>query len=143
VLERINFPRKKREAVLHAIRVHDVGAAPEDRTTLESKILYDADKIDTLGVVGVLRYIRHFCGKNPLTMCSMILMPGGRVLPFQRRGTWLSRTTGTSKTILHSSRRSWAARDGEVLTFQLTRMSTGRSSGPPSGRGEKGHSARF
>jgi uncharacterized protein len=60
VLERINFPQGKRAAVLHAIRVHDVVATPEGRTTLESKILYDADKIDTLGVVGVLRYIRHF-----------------------------------------------------------------------------------
>lgn len=66
VLERINFPEKKRETVLHAIRVHDVGAALEDRTTIESKILYDADKIDTLGVVGVLRYIRHFYGKKPI-----------------------------------------------------------------------------
>jgi HD superfamily phosphodiesterase len=66
VLERINFPHEKRNAVLHAIRVHDVGATPEDRTTLESKILYDADKIDTLGVVGVLRYIRHFYGKKPI-----------------------------------------------------------------------------
>jgi len=66
VLERINFPQEKRDAVLHTIRVHDVGATPEDRTTLESKILYDADKIDTLGVVGVLRYIRHFYGKKPI-----------------------------------------------------------------------------
>jgi hypothetical protein len=66
VLERIDFPREKRDAVLHAIRVHDVGAFPEDRTTLESKILYDADKMDTLGVVGVLRYIRHFYGKKPI-----------------------------------------------------------------------------
>jgi HD superfamily phosphodiesterase len=66
VLERIHFPQEKRDAVLHAIRVHDVSASPEDRTTLESKILYDADKIDTLGVVGVLRYIRHFYGKKPI-----------------------------------------------------------------------------
>lgn len=66
VLERINFPEEKRETVLHAIRVHDVSANPENRTTLESKILYDADKIDTLGVVGVLRYIRHFYGKKPI-----------------------------------------------------------------------------
>jgi len=66
VLERINFPQEKRDAVLHAIRVHDVSAIPEDRTTLESKILYDADKIDTLGVVGVLRYIRHFYGRKPI-----------------------------------------------------------------------------
>jgi HD superfamily phosphodiesterase len=66
VLERINFPQEKRDAVLLAIRVHDVAAQPEDRTTLESKILYDADKIDTLGVVGVLRYIRHYYGKKPI-----------------------------------------------------------------------------
>ncbi|MBP1734602.1 MAG: hypothetical protein H6Q53_889, partial [Deltaproteobacteria bacterium] len=56
----------KREDVLHAIRVHDVSATPEDRMTLESKILYDADKVDTLGVVGVLRYIRHFYGRKPI-----------------------------------------------------------------------------
>jgi HD superfamily phosphodiesterase len=66
VLERINFPQEKRDTVLHAIRVHDVGATPADRTTLESKILYDADKIDTLGVVGVLRYIRALYGKWPI-----------------------------------------------------------------------------
>jgi HD superfamily phosphodiesterase len=66
VLERIHFPQEKREAVLLAIRVHDVAAHPEDRTSLESKILYDADKIDTLGVVGVLRYIRHYYGKKPI-----------------------------------------------------------------------------
>jgi HD superfamily phosphodiesterase len=66
VLERINFPEGKRDTVLHAIRVHDVSAAPGNRTTIESKILYDADKIDTLGVVGILRYIRHFYGKKPI-----------------------------------------------------------------------------
>jgi len=66
VLDRIKFPEDKRNAVLHAIRAYDVRATPEDRTTLESKILYDADKIDTLGVVGVLRYIRHFYRKKPI-----------------------------------------------------------------------------
>ncbi|MBN1106370.1 MAG: HD domain-containing protein [Deltaproteobacteria bacterium] len=66
VLERIDFPGKKREAVLHAIRVHDISVAHQDRTSLESKILYDADKIDTLGVVGILRYIRHYYGKKSI-----------------------------------------------------------------------------
>ena len=49
VLERIHFPTEKRERVLHAIRVHDVSATSDQRTSIESKILYDADKIDTLG----------------------------------------------------------------------------------------------
>jgi HD superfamily phosphohydrolase YqeK len=66
VLQRIDFPEDKREMVLHAIKVHDVTSTPEDRTTLESKILYDADKIDTLGAVGILRYIRHYYGKKPI-----------------------------------------------------------------------------
>jgi HD superfamily phosphodiesterase len=66
VLERISFPEGKRDMVLHAIRAHDVAASPKERTTLESKILYDADKIDTLGVVGILRYIRHFYGMKPI-----------------------------------------------------------------------------
>jgi HD superfamily phosphodiesterase len=66
VLERINFSREKRDSVLHAIRVHDVAATLQERTTLESKILYDADKMDTLGVVGVLRYIRYFYGRTPI-----------------------------------------------------------------------------
>ena len=66
ILERIDFPKEKRGHVLYAIRVHDVSATPMDRNTLESKILYDADKIDTVGAIGVLRYIRHFYGKKPI-----------------------------------------------------------------------------
>jgi HD superfamily phosphodiesterase len=57
VLEKIDFPAEKREGTLHAIRVHDVTFRPEQRDTIESQILYDADKMETLGVIGILRYI--------------------------------------------------------------------------------------
>jgi HD superfamily phosphodiesterase len=63
VLERISFPTGKRSAVLRAIAVHDTGIPPEDRTTLESKILYDADKLDMFGVIGIFRYLRRVYGK--------------------------------------------------------------------------------
>ena len=66
VLERIGFPVEKREAVLHAIRVHDVSAKPQDRKTVEARILYDCDKLETMGVIGVLRYIVHFYGKESI-----------------------------------------------------------------------------
>jgi HD superfamily phosphodiesterase len=66
VLERISFPGGKRDAVLCAIRLHDTTAKPDDRTTLESKILYDADKIDAFGVIGILRYLRVVYGKVPI-----------------------------------------------------------------------------
>jgi len=63
VLEKISFPTGKRSAVLHAIAVHDTRISPEERTTLESKILYDADKLDMFGVIGVFRYLRRVYGK--------------------------------------------------------------------------------
>lgn len=63
VLERIGFPAEKRGAVLLAIRTHDVSASPEDRKTLEAKILFDADKVDAFGVIGILRYLRVVYGK--------------------------------------------------------------------------------
>jgi hypothetical protein len=64
VLIRIGFPVDRREKVLHAIRVHDVSATPEERTTMESIILYDADKVDSFGVIGVPRQIQYHyhCG---------------------------------------------------------------------------------
>ena len=63
VLQRIDFPHEKREAVLHAIRVHDISATPQDRKTVEARILYDCDKLETVGVIGILRYILHYYGK--------------------------------------------------------------------------------
>jgi HD superfamily phosphodiesterase len=66
VLERIDFPPEKREGTLHAIRVHDVTFGPEQRDRLESQILYDADKMETLGVIGILRYILALYGNQPI-----------------------------------------------------------------------------
>jgi HD superfamily phosphodiesterase len=63
VLERISFPNEKRNVVLHAIRMHDTSTSPEYRTTLESKILYNADKLDMFGVVRVLRFTRQVYGE--------------------------------------------------------------------------------
>ena len=66
VLERIGFPGEKRDPVLLAIRTHDISASSEDRKTLEAKILFDADKVDAFGVIGILRYIRVVYGKLPI-----------------------------------------------------------------------------
>jgi HD superfamily phosphohydrolase YqeK len=66
VLERIRFPLVKRNKVLHAIRVHDVTFSNEDRHTVESRILYDADKTESFGVLGVLRYIIILYERRPI-----------------------------------------------------------------------------
>ena len=59
LLERIKFPKDKIEAVLHAIGKHDEEIASSERDTIESKVLYDADKMDVFGPVGVTRFVLH------------------------------------------------------------------------------------
>ena len=57
MLEKHGFPREKMGKVLEAIAQHDYTFPPENRRLLEAKILYDVDKIDAFGRIGVYRHI--------------------------------------------------------------------------------------
>ena len=47
------------EAVAHCIRAHRYRDSQEQPTTLEAKVLFDADKIDAIGAVGVARAVAY------------------------------------------------------------------------------------
>jgi uncharacterized protein len=54
ILERANFPAAKIPAVVEAIRTHQPGQKPE---SIEAAILRDADMLEQLGAVGILRTV--------------------------------------------------------------------------------------
>jgi len=56
LLREVNYPREKIEAVSHAIEAHSRFGGPEPETK-EAKILYDADVLDFVGAIGVVRAV--------------------------------------------------------------------------------------
>ncbi|HTX43504.1 MAG TPA: HD domain-containing protein [Methanocella sp.] len=54
VLDGLGVPEDKKEAILHAIATHRHRRGGEPRS-LEAKCLFDADKLDSLGAVGIAR----------------------------------------------------------------------------------------
>ncbi len=58
ILERNRFPKEKIPLVLEAITPHDYTFPRRKRKLLEAKILYDMDKIDAFGRIGIERHLR-------------------------------------------------------------------------------------
>lgn len=75
VLERIDFPKEKRENVILSIKYHDEFFPSAKRETIESKILYDADKLDVFGAIGVCRFLTLHTsrGKTPIEIADFAL----------------------------------------------------------------------
>ena len=59
VLATEGWPPARVEAVQHCIRAHRFRDGREPPQTIEAKVLFDADKLDVLGAVGVARVIQY------------------------------------------------------------------------------------
>jgi uncharacterized protein len=59
VLQEEGWPADRIAAVQHCIRAHRYRAKMEAPQTIEAKCLFDADKLDVLGAVGVARTIAY------------------------------------------------------------------------------------
>ncbi len=59
VLRAEGWSTERIEAVQHCIRAHRYRGTGETPQTIEAKVLFDADKLDVLGAVGVARVIAY------------------------------------------------------------------------------------
>jgi uncharacterized protein len=59
ILKEEGWPDEKIRAVQHCIRAHRYRSGGETPQTLEAKIVYDADKLDVLGAIGVARAVAY------------------------------------------------------------------------------------
>jgi uncharacterized protein len=53
------WPEDRIQAVIHCIRTHRFRDKSEQPRTIEAKILYDADKLDAIGAIGVARALAY------------------------------------------------------------------------------------
>ena len=67
VLQDEGWPEERIQAVLHCIRAHRFRDNNEQPQTLEAKILFDADKLDAIGAIGVARAIGYSVQARQLT----------------------------------------------------------------------------
>jgi len=59
ILRAEGWPTERIAAVPHCIRAHRYRSDGEHPATLEAKVLFDADKLDVLGAIGVARVIAY------------------------------------------------------------------------------------
>ena len=59
ILLREGWQNEEIQAVLHCIRAHRFRNQEEEPNTREAKVLFDADKIDAIGAVGIARAVSY------------------------------------------------------------------------------------
>lgn len=66
ILQQMDFPQEKIPAVCHAIETHSFSANLEPQT-IEAKIIQDADRMEALGALGIMRmfYVSGRIGRAP------------------------------------------------------------------------------
>ncbi len=64
ILENAGYSTEDIDKILSGIKAHSIHSGKEEPSTLEERILFDADKIDALGYIGVARWFMAMSNKK-------------------------------------------------------------------------------
>lgn len=90
VLQKEGWPADRIEAVAHCIRAHRFRDDREPPASLEAKVVFDADKLDAIGAIGVARAIAYAvrAGELPYSEPSEHFLKTGEKLPGERHSAY-------------------------------------------------------
>jgi uncharacterized protein len=60
ILPKFGFDADETRRICETIRQHSTDDPTKERMTLEASVLFDADKLDALGVVGFIRFVQEY-----------------------------------------------------------------------------------
>jgi uncharacterized protein len=83
ILEAEGWPQERIDAVKHCIRAHRFRDDREPPATIEAKCIFDADKLDVLGAIGVVRVAVYaaLAGTPTYTPPSSQFLETGKEIP--------------------------------------------------------------
>ena len=90
ILQMEGWPEDRIQAVQHCIRAHRFRFTTDRPDTLEAKVLYDADKLDVLGALGVARTIAYaaLAGQPFYTKPSQQFLDTGKEIPGEAHSSY-------------------------------------------------------
>lgn len=85
ILEKNNFEKEKIEKIVHCIETHRFRGNKKPES-LEAKILFDSDKLDSIGAVGIGRAFL-FAGEVGATLHNKEQVDSGKTKPYTKEDT--------------------------------------------------------
>jgi uncharacterized protein len=123
VLRAEGWPEERIAAVTHCIRAHRFRDNSEPPATLEAKVLFDADKLDVIGAIGVVRVIAYatLAGQPPYAEPSARFRATGEAEPGEPHSAYheyLFKLSKIKERLFTPAARALAAeRDAYIAAF--------------------------
>jgi uncharacterized protein len=127
ILEAEGWPQERIDAVKHCIRAHRFRDDREPPATIEAKCIFDADKLDVLGAIGVVRVAVYaaLAGTPTYSVPSPQFLETGKEIPGEAHSAYhehLFKLRNVEKRLFTQSARELARARSRYLDDFFTQL---------------------